>query len=532
MAFLPRTTEEVQDIINNFGLTALGKAKNNNGIIDQIDIILEDLYNELLKEEEDFYKKFGISEGGFPKFYEKIKDILDNFNKSYAFCLNGTDDYTKIQAQIFNNNYWTQRITAIINNYAQTPDFAKHMGNLTQQNLGTLLSDVKGKAINSTAYVYQTTIQNQNGQWNLVVNSNGVNLKRVYDKVKEFLGKNQKAPPSSTFKQTVVNTLLKNLPADIPYKEYFVYEIENRLDKYDLFPNESSFKGFLLEVRNNAFLNVLSDEFGNNVLSSPVGSSIKNNNGQELPIDIIFEGTNFQIKNWDIGSKEKYTLSKKTSLITLLEMIEQDVSLVDAYELFFGSYVFNTEVTNEKILPLFKTQPNEVNKETGLSFVSVRQSLEAEYNKVISVTPTFLEQSLDKILKIDGNLQVDRTLVFNSVFHGKNEFHNNFFMIKDKIIPSSAIVRAMIISLNQKNMQDKLIQSSFPIEYNDDSDYHFENYVYQKSASYRRGNTIITKSRRDYKPFPNPLTVAKQIKTNYRITLNIGEIFNIALNQV
>ena len=533
MALLPRTTEEVQSVINNFGLTTLGKAKENNGIIEQINTILNDLYNELLKEEEDFYRKYGISQGGFSKFYEKIKKILDLFNKSYAFCLSGTKEYLEVKNNLFNIDYWPTKIESVINEYAKTSEFAEHMGNLTEENLGVLIGKVRKKTVNKTAHVHKATIQKKNNIWELKVEGDNVSFERIYKMVKEFLGKDQKVPPPTGFKNKVVDFLLKNcLPPEIPYREYFAYEIRGRIDQYDLFPNENSFKGFLLEVRNNAFLNVIANEFGRNILSSPVGASIKNNNGQELPIDVIFDGTNFQVKNWTINSDGKYTVSKTTSLITLLEIAEKDVGLVEAYELFFGSYIFNTEVTNEKILALFKTKPSDVNEETGLSFTSVRQSLEGEYNKTISVIPTYLEQCLDRILRIDGNLQMDKSLLFKPVFGGKDEFHNNFFMINDKIIPSSAIVKAMILSLREKDTEKKIINSSFPIKEVDETKYHFENYVYQQSASYERDGNTITKSRRDYKTFPNPLTVARQIKTSYRITLNIGEIFNIALNQV
>ena len=140
--------------------------------------------------------------------------------------------------------------------------------------------------------------------------------------------------------QNISNSLLKSC---------VMYQFEQNKNKYDLNASAASIKGFLGEVRTNAFLDYLCGGPGT---SRPLGNLkeiINGRRGGEIPIDVLFKGYGFQVKNYRIidGQVNFQPHSNKMGMGNfILERLRPEEGLKQLLLEFYGSWAFNQPIEN------------------------------------------------------------------------------------------------------------------------------------------------------------------------------------------
>jgi hypothetical protein len=102
------------------------------------------------------------------------------------------------------------------------------------------------------------------------------------------------------------------------------YEFTDRAESYNKAPNRAVVQGWLGEVYWNAKMNYLL----NTTATYPIGD-LKNERGKSASVDMVIDGTGFQIKSWsikEIDGKKTHTSLTYVKLGTALESKAQIMS--------------------------------------------------------------------------------------------------------------------------------------------------------------------------------------------------------------
>ena len=215
------------------------------------------------------------------------------------------------------------------------------------------------------------------------------------------------------------------------------------LSNFDVNKSAASIKGFLGEVATTVILKALCP--GQNI--TPTGAMRKIRNGQELPIDILLKDIGFQVKNYQfIDNKVTFGHRREDDKMLMGNFITErariEGSLKQVLYSLYGSLHYNQIIRD----------PNNI-------YTPIRNQLVSQAENATKV----FEGYIDNILKISDFFGSKD----NVEFAKENLYFNTFFMIRDRIIPSSAILNNLIIQLeNQQKINDnnKIIKSSFNIE--------------------------------------------------------------------
>lgn len=282
-------------------------------------------------------------------------------------------------------------------------------------------------------------------------------------------------------KQPIVLALKDWLSKNIKDQEilsYVMYQFNNNIDKYAINKSYAAVKGFLGEVRTAAFLDYLCGRMG---VAIPAGILKTANANTDIPIDIVLESFGFQVKNYQLTKNGAVNLIRRSessmSMGNFIELrLKPDEQIKDILTEFFGSYQFNQPI--EDATPLYR---------------SIYKRFEIG-DRVKGIFDGYL----DNILKISEDFSVENSDIF-----GKQQLYfNTFFVISDRIVPSSYILQQIINELEQNSKE--AITSSYYISSSEPD----EN-VWLYTNRIAKGNLV------DY---------ANKIKVHWNITLNLNKI--------
>ena len=274
-----------------------------------------------------------------------------------------------------------------------------------------------------------------------------------------------------------------------------LYQFDNCAGRYDLNSSEASIKGFLGEVHAAASLNILTNSH-DAIATGNLRKVVEKGGiggGQEIPIDMVFREFGFQIKNYKIiGGKANLGNFMSEEGIGTETFIRQRAGI-------------QNEMANLLVSLFGSLQFNQVDPDSNGSFNSTRTSIEnLAYGEQIK---TVFDAHINNILKISEKFQSSA----DSPFGTKQVYYNTFFLIGAKLVPSSAILTAIIEQLRKAS--DSYIISQYSISgpegeprYNDTDP---------------QGNKSVSTS-----------SAANKIKMSYKISLKLDSILSLAMGQV
>lgn len=255
-------------------------------------------------------------------------------------------------------------------------------------------------------------------------------LAKIYN---EVVGAQQqqvkvRSPYNPEDKQEIIKDITDTITANIGGEaaKYINNEIKLRFSDYGIAENLIVIKGFLGEIYWNAFFKYL----GFDTVPTGVVKDLKN---RSIPIDMILKDAGFQIKNYTIDEKGKVVFqgsNQAANFITSRAQIPSPLSeiLINL----FATYGYNLPVDDatERYENLYK----------HIEHV-VTPTDERYMNSVFKLY-------VDRIIGLDKKFGVSSKAAENIPFFdmGENEalYFNTFFLIQDKIVPSSSIIEAIV----------------------------------------------------------------------------------------
>lgn len=243
---------------------------------------------------------------------------------------------------------------------------------------------------------------------------------------------NPYATDKGALRQGVIEILTRQGISGTPLI-YITKELNKNFGEYALAKNFAVTKGFLGEVYWNAFFQFLSN---GRLAVAPTGT-VKNLGGQSIPIDMVVKDFGFQIKAYNLhngkvnlGLKGDVQRGVGTFIVDRVQM-----SASDALLMFFGAWGYNQPV-----------------EDASSSYVSLYNSFENSFDTINKV----FQLHVDKIIGLDKQFQarIDaeaENALAQEVFKEDRVYYNTFFLISDKMVPSSAIVQGIIESFEKED---------------------------------------------------------------------------------
>lgn len=222
--------------------------------------------------------------------------------------------------------------------------------------------------------------------------------------------------------------------------------IENRVKRdfkqFGMYPALPSVKGALGEIYWAALFDYLNDSKNSTV---PVGLK-RDSDKKQLNIDLIVEGYGFQVKNYTLknGSVIEFSGNNKTVGAFITRMGVEN-SLSEIMRNFFCSWAYNQPIEGE--------QGQMYEQQVYNRFQELADS---------NGTNRLLSAYIDKIIGLDKNVKGEIAEGLEQVV-GKskqNLYLNTFFLINEKMVPSSYLLRAIIQTL-QRDYSAVSMESSF-----------------------------------------------------------------------
>ena len=204
---------------------------------------------------------------------------------------------------------------------------------------------------------------------------------------------------------------------------------EKRISQYNFARDFNVIKGFLGEVYWSALFSFLGAK------TTPVGDIKDKESGQSIAIDLLVGKYGFQVKNFNLkqdGTIQFGTRGKYKMAGTLIkDRAGIDGALAEVMQDLYGSYAYN-------------------NWESSPEAMAIREELEVLLTKDAS---EIFKYYIDRIIRLDAEQEADMLRGTKAIQPDKKMVINTFFLIGDKIIPSSAILDEIIISLKNTEMQ-------------------------------------------------------------------------------
>lgn len=287
---------------------------------------------------------------------------------------------------------------------------------------------------------------------------------------------------------------------------YVEYQLEHNHDKFDVNPSNGAIIGFLGEVKANALFDYLLNEHGAAV---PTGNVRNIASGQEIPVDLIIKSFGFQVKNFVFSKNGTFAFTRRSDKSMLMPNFIQsrlNLSLTDYVGLalltFFGSYQFN--------------QPSDT-PEDEYSIGAYRQ-IYSGFRQLIganaeadSIIHNIFSSHLDSLLRIIFPIEQTTADFYNSL----QISFNTMFIINTKLIPSSAILQALITNLEQ--IRDHEQHTAVRTQY----------FISQPVGDGIRWKPPITQEDANDNASVSAIEAANYIKVHYRIEFDLNNILSI-----
>ena len=196
-----------------------------------------------------------------------------------------------------------------------------------------------------------------------------------------------------------------------------------RVELYNLAKEFGVIKGFLGEVYWTAFFRYLGLD------ALPTGDVKDNDTNQSISVDLLVKGFGFQVKNFNLrngttalGSRGNY----KRAGVFIRDRANIDEPLSDLLMELYGLWSYGNVASDNE------------------AYNATRQEL---YNVLTSGSEKIFQHYVDKIIRLDAEQSHKFFEDSDSFFPDQKLMFNSFFLVGEKIIPSSAILQEIIESL-------------------------------------------------------------------------------------
>lgn len=244
-------------------------------------------------------------------------------------------------------------------------------------------------------------------------------------------------------------------------------EFKQRGEWYDVNSSKASIKGFLGEIHANVTMRYLFSKV--DVFAT---GNIRDLKGQEIPIDLVVEGIGFQIKNYRIENGETLFRYGGQAGNFIENRIRPEQGLQDLLVTFFGAYQYHGK--NEQ----FQQEASKRLLNDG-------------------VIPSIFNSYLSNIMRISDTFGAKDNE--QNLFLQNQTYYNTFFLISDKLVPSSAIIYGICEELKNQS-----------------------NTVYKASWDFSKPTEV------EKKTYPTPNLLADKIKIDLYLKLNVTKVLKIA----
>lgn len=307
------------------------------------------------------------------------------------------------------------------------------------------------------------------------------------------------------FKELVRKKLLLYVfhGGDSNIKSCLNYEIKARIDEYDLSRSFSSLKGFLQEIWTNAMASAIIGTPGTAFATGNVRNLATK---QEIPVDMVLGGFNFQIKSYDLKNGH-YEIRETQKEIGEFIKNRAQMNMSDLLIQFFGSYQFNQ--------PFTKTS-NDIIKSYVDELDWYRSSVYSQFEEVMAGLEPVFNSYTDRIIRLDSTFQGDRGPFFTE----QQLYFNTFFVINNKIVPGSVMTQCIIESMEEQAAQQQEVIK-----------FHLDKISKPVAGTNTLEEVILNnpdKKSRDNRFAGNVIDVANMIRISYRITFDFDTILNKA----
>lgn len=271
-------------------------------------------------------------------------------------------------------------------------------------------------------------------------------------------------------------------------KKYLDYRFNNLYYKYGLNLNENTVNGFLGELRNDIILDMLMGQPGAAIPTGTIKTLIE---GNSINIDSVLQGFGFQVKNYTINKNGEVEFSKSMKASNFI-VDRAKAPLQNVLLKLFGTYQFNQPADN-----------------ADSSYYKIYENLE----KALENSNEYFKGYIDNIIKISDTFSA-RNNSFG-LFTNDQLYFNSFFMIKNKLVPSSAIINAIILSLQEAENNPNIMSFNFISMYPSDNNITWENNRNSLSSVHYSFNEL-----------------ANLVTVNYEIKISLVEILEKAYNYI
>lgn len=274
-------------------------------------------------------------------------------------------------------------------------------------------------------YIYFTITQKE-GKWDISINSSlkpelKSRLKRAFKLLIEQYGKSTAAFSDAKRNANLVQQVILNKVNNAQVRDCLRRELTpGRIEKYNLAKDFNVIKGFLGEVYWSAFFSYL----GAN--TEPTGDIKDELSGASIGVDLLVNNFGFQVKNFNFKKDGTISFGTRGNYKQAGTFIKDragiDGNLGELMLNLYGSYAYNIDVSDGE-------------------FTNTRQGLE----KVLTIdAEEVFTYYIDKIIRVDTDQQNQVMRETEGMIPESGLMVNTFFVIGDKIIPSSAILTEII----------------------------------------------------------------------------------------
>lgn len=244
-------------------------------------------------------------------------------------------------------------------------------------------------------------------------------------------------------------------------------EFKQRGEWYDVNSSKASIKGFLGEIHANVAMRYLFNKA--NIFAT---GNIRDLKGQEIPIDLVVENVGFQIKNYRIENGETLFRYGGQAGNFIENRVRPEQDLQDLLVTFFGAYQYHGK--NEEF-------QQEASKRL-LNGGAISSIFNSYLSNIMRISDTFGAKNNEQ-----------------NLFLQNQTYYNTFFLISDKLVPSSAIIYGICEELRSQN-----------------GSVYRANWEYSKPTEFEK------------KTYSTPNLLADKIKIDLYLKLNVANVLKIA----
>ena len=174
----------------------------------------------------------------------------------------------------------------------------------------------------------------------------------------------------------------------------------------------------------------------------PTGSIRKSTSGQQIPIDIVLqkglEQFHFQVKNYNTKNG---TISLRGHM-NAMNFLENKM-LITGHPLevlteFLASYQYNQPFEDEGLRELYA--------EAEMSVDRYESEVYSQFQTIFSQMRYMFDEYAPNLFKIEDLFKAKS----GGLFTEQKQYINNFFIVKDRIVPASEIIQQLIDAFRQK----------------------------------------------------------------------------------